>query len=212
MDNAARQNIMTDEIPETMQRMLRSTPSDMFDSLLISVQRKIMLVSDDLPIRQLALSIGFDRSTNLHPVLAHAADGENIDFDTYIRWTAWLVEWGHSYLGVTGEMLARSCVLDAQDGSSPGAIFQSLSGVIGGANAELNSHVKATVQCFWTWWNDHKTESFRAKATGQLLENLIRGQNGDYQVILRAVRGLMRRMPQFDAYFRIWMRGHFIEI
>jgi cellulose synthase operon protein C len=204
--------IMTDEIPETMQRMLRSTPSDMFDSLLISVQRKIMLVSDDLPIRQLALSIGFDRSTNLHPVLAHAADGENIDFDTYIRWTAWLVEWGHSYLGVTGEMLARSCVLDAQDGSSPGAIFQSLSGVIGGANAELNSHVKATVQCFWTWWNDHKTESFRAKATGQLLENLIRGQNGDYQVILRAVRGLMRRMPQFDAYFRIWMRGHFIEI
>lgn len=193
-----------------MRDQLRTGRTDIFDSVVLAMQRNVLLVTDDLPTRQFGRALGLRASAWLHQVFGVAADQKRIDFDTFIRWSANLVDAGHSYIGVNGQALARSVRLDAENGEAPGYLFKSLCKVIGGRTAEPPSHVVAVLGCLRDLWTDPTTISFRQATTGLLLRQLIRERQVDHAFMLRAVLHYARDLPELVSYILGWAQGHFL--
>lgn len=201
--------VASDDIHEGLREYLRLGRSDIFDGLILARQSGTLLITDDLPTRDIDRALGGDRSAWLHVVFHVALRGEAIDFDQYVRWTAHLVDAGHNYLGVSAQALAQAARLDASAGAAPGYLFRNLSSMIGGRAAEPTSHVQAVVGCLRELWDDHRALGFRQPVTGHLLRQLIR-EREDYQPILRAVLASSRVMFGLSDYVRGWLQGHFL--
>ena len=58
-------------------------------------------------------------------------------------------------------------------------------------------------------WNDPSARRYRERATGLLLEQLVRDRTSDYRRILRTVMWVVTDMPALNAYLIAWLRGHF---
>jgi hypothetical protein len=199
-----------DQLPSALRDHLRTGRTDLFDSVVLAMQHKVLLITDDLPTREFGRALGFGASAWLHQVFGMAAEQKRIDFDTFIRWSANLVDAGHSYIGVNGQALTRAVRLDAENGEAPGYLFKSLNKVIGGRNAEPRSHVVAVLGCLRDLWMDSTTMSFRQATTGLLLRGLMQERQADYALMLRAVLHYARDLPELTSYIRGWVRGHFL--
>jgi hypothetical protein len=205
-----RPSMAREALPPALREHLRAGPSGIFDSLVIAEQARILLVTDDLPTREIGRSVVSVESAWTHKVFELALDEKRIDIDTFIRWTAHVISYGHNYIGVTGQALARALLLDAETGQAPGYLFNSLSKVIGGRNADPASHIRACLNCLRDLWLDDGALEYRSRATGLLLEQLIRERYDDHVLMLRAVLHSVRDRPQLLRYILSWMQGHFI--
>ncbi|MES0057280.1 tetratricopeptide repeat protein [Mesorhizobium sp. M0078] len=201
--------LLTDDLPKELIEFLHGGRSDIFDSVALAIQKQHLLVSDDRPVREFAHIMGWSRSAWLHQVFGVAAERRHIDFDTFIRWSADLVDSGHSYIGVSGVALARSFRIDAAEGKAPGYLYRTLSKVIGGRGAEPRSHILAVLECLRDLWLDGSTYPSRQPATGLLLERLIY-ERQDYVPMLRAVQRHVEDLPFLSEYLARWVRGHFL--
>ena len=201
--------ILTDDLPPELAEFLHGGRSDIFDSVAVAVRNKHLLVSDDRSTREFAHIVGWGRSAWLHQVFGVAAEQGHIDFDTLIRWSADLVDSGHTYIGVSGAALVRAFELDAASGKAPGYLYRTLCKVIGGRGAEPISHVLAVLQCLRDLWSDSSTHPFRQAATGLLLEHLIK-ERSDYVALLRTVQKYAQDLPFLGDYLARWVRGHFL--
>jgi cellulose synthase operon protein C len=204
--------VIQDSLPEAIREQLRSGQSDVFDSLALAIQTGRLLISDDLPTREIGRLLSFERSAWLHQVFGCALDRKRIDFDTFIRWTASLVEAGHGYIGVSAHALARSLAMDAEAGTAPGHLFSTLSKVLGGCAAEPRSHLMAVVGCLRDIWTGYPPKKYREAATSIMLRQLIRERTGDYPALLSAVNYYASDIPLLVDYLECWVRGHFLPI
>ena len=202
--------VASDDLPAALREHLRLGQSDVFDALVLARQNEMLLVSDDVTIREIDRVLGGDRSTWLQATFGVALDQKQTDLDRYVRWSANLVDAGQNYLGVSGAVLTHAARLDAELGKVPGYLFGSLSQIIGGEDAEIISHYHVTISCLGDLWTDHGAVSYRQPATGHLLRQLVRGREGDYVVILRAVLLWAKQIPALYEYTRAWLRGHFL--
>ncbi|MES2356356.1 MAG: hypothetical protein V4568_18540 [Pseudomonadota bacterium] len=199
-----------DDLPPALREYLHIVRSDMFDSLILATQTGILLVTDDLPIRDLSRVVGGAGSAWLHRIFGMALEQKRINLDTFIRWSVHLIDAGHNFIGVSGLALARAFRLDAKTEAIPGSLFGTLSKIVGGRNAEPRSHVEACLECLRDLWSDGTTQVCCQKATGLLLEQLLRERHDDYRQILLAIFLGGRRLPGFAEYIVGWARGHFI--
>jgi hypothetical protein len=200
----------SDDLPEGLRAHLRLGRSDIFDGLILARQSGTLLVTDDLPTREVDRVMGGRGGAWLHLVFGVAVDWKYIDFDQYVRWSAHLIDAGHNYLGVAGAMLAQAARLDAAAGDAPGYLFRTLSKMIGGRAAEPISHVQAVIGGLRDLWDDHRTVGYRQPVTGHLLRQLVRERDGDYQIILRTVLAGSQGTFGLSEYVRDWLRGHFL--
>jgi hypothetical protein len=106
----------SDDLPDSLREHLRNGRSDLFDSLILARQSGALLVTDDLPTREFDRVLDGNGGAWLHIVFGVATDWKLIDFDQYVRWSAALVDAGHSYLGVSAAALAQAARLDAATG------------------------------------------------------------------------------------------------
>ncbi|UEM24327.1 hypothetical protein JL100_032385 (plasmid) [Skermanella mucosa] len=201
--------VASDDMPEGLREHLRIGRSEIFDGLILARQSGTLLVTDDLPTREVDRVMGGSGGAWLHVVFSVALDWKPINFDHYVRWSAHLVDAGHNYLGVSGAVLAQAARLDAAAGNALGYLFRTLSNMIGGRAAEPISHVQAVVGCLRDLWNDHRTVGFRQSVTGHLLRQLIR-ERADYQIILRTVLARSQSTFGLSDYVRGWLQGHFL--
>ncbi len=201
--------VAREDLPAALREHLR-IGGHVFDSLVLAIQTELLLVTDDLPTREFNRLVGHGRGAWLHQVFSVAANRRNIDLDTYVRWSAALVDAGHNYLGMPGWVLARAALLDAGAGEAPGHLFKTLIKVIGGRNAEPLSHVSACNECLRHLWLDTGTLTYRQPATGLLLSRLIDERFKDYVEILRSLLWEARNLPDLVSYIHDFARGHFI--
>lgn len=199
-----------EELPPELRDYLRTRQSDIFDSIILAMQAGVLLVSDDLPTREISRSIGGNTGAWLHQVFSVALDRKQIDLETHVRWSANLIDAGHNYIGISGRALASGLRMDANTGQAPGHLFTTLSKVIGGKIADAPSHISACVGCLGDLWSDHATVDYRQPATGLLLRQLLRERFDDYGKILRALVYQLRHQPRLVQYIYDWARGHFI--
>jgi cellulose synthase operon protein C len=176
------------------------------------MQKDLLLITDDMPTRAFGRRFGAERSSWLQPVFMVANNRGKIDFDTYVRWTANLIDAAHNYVCVSGKALIHAASIDEQAGACPGYFFNQTTNMIGGAAAEPASHIRVVVEFLQHVWNDPSALGYRERATGFLLEQLIRERTVDYGRILRTVMWRVRHLPELIAYLSAWLRGHFLEV
>ncbi|MCK1668984.1 tetratricopeptide repeat protein [Bradyrhizobium sp. 153] len=204
--------IVPENIPGVLREFLRDGPWEIFDSLIVAMQRDMLLVTDDAPTREFARRFGFDRSTWLQPAFMVASNRHKIDFDTYVKWTAHLIGAGHNYICVSGGALIRAASIDAEAGECPGYFFRQITRMIGGAPAEPASHIRVVLEFLRHVWNDPGALRYRERATGFVLEQLVRERTADYGRILRTVVRASSGTPDLVQYLMAWLRGHFIDL
>jgi len=204
--------IVPENIPEVLREFLRDSAWEIFDSLIVAMQKKLLLVTDDMPTREFGRRFGFDRSTWLQPVFMVAGNRKKIDFDTYVKWTAHLIAAGHSYICVSGKVLIRAASIDAEAGECPGYFFKQIARMIGGAPAEAASHIRVAIEFLRHVWKDPAALGYRESSTGFLLQQLIRERTADYRRILRTIAWAFAGVPNLNAYLTAWLRGHFIDL
>jgi hypothetical protein len=141
-----------------------------------------------------------------------ASNRRKIDFDTYVRWTAHLIDAGHNYVCVSGKALIHAAEIDAQAGECPGYFFRQTTNTIGGAAAEPASHIRVVLEFLRRVWSGPSRVGYREKTTGLLLEKLIRERTADYRKILRTVAWVAADNMAMTLYISDWMRGHFIDL
>lgn len=226
--------VISDAIPDVIKDHVSLGFGDLFDTLVIAWQKDLLLLSDDLPIRQVAAELGFRKAAWTQGVLLTARDRRRLDNERYVRATAYLIGAGHDFVGVASDDLMLALWLDFQAVGAPGPLFNALSSVIGGRNADPVSHTGQVIRFLrrtwadwqtwhawstWTWWHrwdDPATERCRKRATSILLRCLIRERVGDYPVMIaniyRYVGGSdsMRGSPEFRVFLAQWVRGHFL--
>jgi hypothetical protein len=198
-----------DDLPTELREHLRLGRSDILDGIVLAREKRILLVTDDLPIRELNRVLEGGASTWLQVVFGVALDWKHIDLDQYVRWTADLVDAGRSYLSVTGPVLAQAARLDAAVGEAPGHLFRTLGQLVGGHIAEPVSHINATLMCLRELWEDHRAAAYREPVTSHLLSQLVSYRYDDYTDILRVVVFETRNSPVLSTYIKSWINGHF---
>jgi hypothetical protein len=117
---------------------------------------------------------------------------------------------GQNYVGVSANVLARAVELDSIAGKPPGELFESLSDMIGGSNAEPRSHVAVCIGFLRKLWAEEPTKAYRMPVTGLLLDRLLRGRHEDYLAILRGLVKNLSDIDELPEYIRSWARGHLI--
>jgi cellulose synthase operon protein C len=203
---------VSDKTPEVLRDFLRDSPSEIFDSLFLAMEKELLLITDDMPTREFGRRFGFERSTWLQPAFMVASNRRKIDFDTYVRWTAHLIGAGHNYVCVSGKALIRAASIDAGAGECPGYFIKQVARMIGGAAAEPPSHIRVVVEFLRHVWNDPSALGYRERATGFLLDQLVRERTADYRRILRTVMWAVADIPALTVYIAAWMRGHFLDL
>lgn len=198
-------------VPAVFREQLRQGRTELFDALLLAHATGWLLVSDDLPTRAFGGTALGQSSAWLHAVFNEALARGHMDEACFIRCTANLIEAGHSYIGVTGAMLAQAARLDAAAGAAPGYLVRSLAQMIGGAIADPPSHVGAVIGCLQALWLDPAAQNFREPISGHLLRRLVQGRPHDCGVILNSILYLSRAQTRLYAYIQAWITGHFLR-
>ena len=202
--------VAADRLPAEFREHLRAGRGDTLDGIAVALQEGLLLVTDDLPTRELARLLGGVRSCWLHHTFGTALARGRIDLERYVRWSAHMVEAGRSYIGVSGTALHLALLLDAVEGPAPGRLYRTLVRVIGGPNAEPSSHVATALECLAKLWHGDGAGVDREAATSLLLRQLLSGRHDDYGAILRTVILAVRPVPALLAFALAWARGNFI--
>lgn len=204
--------IASETLPDELRQFVRRPAKGIFDALVIAMQKNILLVTDDLPTREIGQVFGFRRSSWLQPVFLVALNKKKIDFDTYTQWMGHLIGAGHSYIGVSSANLICAAQIDHDAGECPGYFFREISRMIGGIVAEPISHINVVVEFLRHVWQTPSTRPYREKSTSLLLEQLTRERTNDYGRILRSVGVRVTDIPELRRYFAAWLTGHFLRI
>jgi Flp pilus assembly protein TadD len=202
--------IVREDLPPILRDFIRAGRSDVFDCLAVAKQAGVMLVTDDLPTREFSRLLAGVEGAWLHKVFEVALHQKSIDLDTFVRWTAHLINAGHDYISVTAQGLVRALHLDAETGRPPDYFFKTLCKVIGGRNAQPISHIKVCAACLVEIWSSPNTPDYRSQASGLLIQQLVRERNDDFVSILRGLLLLVGDSPPLVGYILSWARGHFI--
>jgi hypothetical protein len=173
----------------------------------LALEKDLLLVTDDLPTREFGRRFGVSQSTWLQAVLIVAHNKKKLDFDKYVRWTANLIDAGHNYVGVSGQVLVRAALMDAENGKCPGYFFGQVVKMLGGTPAEVRSHIRVAVEFLQYAWGNPAALPYRENATGVLLQNLVRDRSHDRREILRVVKQCARTYPTLVRYLTVWSRG-----
>ena len=201
--------IVTDDLPEELKEQFRSIDFDLLDAVLLAKQLDFLFLSDDLGSRELGESVGLTRSAWLHLVMLVAAEFGRVEFDTYVRWSANLLEAKRWYLGVSWLVLARALELDMAASNKIDRLYTAVISTIGGQHAEPGSHIEVCTHFLEHIWSHSKFSGVREPATGMLLRRLITDRR-DRGVILRTFVRLWNPDGSLFRYVMRWIQGHFL--
>jgi hypothetical protein len=198
-------------VPEQFRDLIRSGKGDVLDGLFVAREAGMLYVSDDMPIREIAMSIFRKGGAWLHEIFQVAVSQQFCGLDDYARWTAHLIDAGQSYIGVSGATLHHSLRLDAlTGGEAPGYFFKTIVQSSGGAEAEMVSHINACVQFIEHAWEDPALYHCRKLATGTMLEKMLRSRASDWPIVLDEIVRSAQVGSDFQDYIRSWQLGHFL--
>lgn len=204
--------IVPETAPQSLREFRRDSALEIFDSVILSMQKSLLLVTDDMPTRDFGRQLGVTRSSWLQPIFMIANNRGKLDFETYVKWSAHLIGAGHNYVCVSGQTLVRAATIDARSGECPGYFLKQTVKMLGGAAAEPESHVRVAVEFLHLLWSDDSALPYRERATGMLLDHLVRERTRDYRQILLTVMWQVRAIPRLTEYLQSWLRGHFIDL
>lgn len=167
-----------------------------------------VLVSDDMHFRQWAEAVSSVNGVWLQSVFAFALEAGDIDQARYASLLVKLAWRRHGHLAIDSQALLDAFHADTAPDMPD---FHALAHFIGNKNAEMKSHLKvmmAFLNQIWKYENSFDLK--RMKATGVLLERLIRHTGVTWALTVALVKNSVGGPLQ--QYIDNWIRGHFLSV
>lgn len=188
---------------------------ELFDPITLARQQGMVLVSQDLNLRQWALGLGAMSATWLQPVLALAGEAGVATHDQYACAVAQLSYLRHEHLWLNPEVLVGILRLEE---SPAEALLDAALNELFFDGADLESHTKVAIAFMANVATD-EVESGRAlRSIGKVLNRMTTGRE-DWRSVLRMVERVLRGEARrsFAArtawrYVRAWAVGHCLGI
>lgn len=187
--------------------------SDFLDDIRAAEGARLLLVSEDQALRNLAKADYVVPSTWLQPLLMMALDRKIMDEGKYRDSIIAMIDSQFHFISVSWQLLASS--IRGTRGHSLPTVFEKLASKLGGKNAELSSHLSVAFQVAAAAWRDSDlTQTVRKGVVGRLLERLIEDRDlAEIRMIIATWLQLERqamRVEGMQEYVFEWLRGHFI--
>jgi hypothetical protein len=192
---------------------LASTITDTFGSDVLDpayvAQDGYVLVSDDLYYRQIAShAVAAIRGVWLQAVFAFAHGSGLIDGKRHADIAVKLAWRRHSHLTLDAPTLLEVWHADTQDDLSD---FRALSAFIGTKNADMPSHLSVVLAFLVRIWRDGGWLDLKVqRATGILLEQLVRFRQQDWHLVLALI--VVDTPADLQSYVMRWVSGHFLDV
>jgi cellulose synthase operon protein C len=202
-----------DSLPDEMRAVILDMGTPLFDEVFIANENDLLLLVDDLRLRQWGSGLGVTRSCWLHWALGYVVDEKLAEISDYAVWSAKLLARGQSYLGLSTTVFFEALRTDMRDGlKKPSIVFETLTTCIGGTKADIESHVRVTAQIIYGLWRGTEFIDLREGATGILLRRVTAERYSDHGLILSVLMHVFRSTPLAARYIRDWSRGHFLKV
>lgn len=200
---------MAPDEPSELASMLTETfGPDVLDAADFAASGYVLL-SEDLYYRQTAIAaVGSSaRGVCLQSALAFARERKLISEERHAATVVRLAWRRHSHVSLDAETLFQTWETDP---TADFANFAALAEFIGTRNAEMQSHLVVVTAFLDRLWRVPNAPSVRVmKATGILLDKLIRFQQADWATTLTLVADASDR--RLREYVVAWTRGHFLD-
>jgi hypothetical protein len=216
---ANERDAIIEEIKRTVQVLPVDAPNDLtplelqisetfgdqlLDPIYLAAERGCLLVSDDLRLRQIAAQTRQVSGVWLLATLRFAVVNKRIQIDRFSEAVGGLAEFRHAHVQLDVPVLWHLFKQSGADGRFAAAIE-----FLGTKNANMEAHVEVSasfLQILWRTVDVDKTS--RDKATGLVIQKLIRHHGSSWSTILNALR--MDAPWQMVDYINGWQRGHFL--
>jgi hypothetical protein len=201
--------------PAELSDLVARFGSEFIDEARAAQGSNRLFLCEDYALRLLAMAAFRITGTWLQPVLMLARDDGHLSFDQYRGTLVSMIQTRLDFITVDSGVIASA--LPPTTSLQLPRDFLTLAARIGGAKAELSSHIQAALGAIAQFWNDGSLPwTLRQAAVGTLLENLCRDRTLDHvRVIIRSFALFNRRILNdafFDDYLIGWVRGHFIPL
>ncbi|KXV34299.1 hypothetical protein AD940_07840 [Gluconobacter thailandicus] len=188
-----------------------------FDPINLAIAENLIILSDDLNLRQYAANQGVKGGAWLQAVLNVFAEDGRISHDQYLVGVGMLGAMRHGHLSLNVQTLLQMLALD-----DPRAfdLFNAAIQFIGGRNAHMPSHISVSVQTMKGVWQLKLPSWQHSRVIGRLLTQWVRSRPDDWKAVLHVIDAeLAKHVRAGDHlaqrtrdYVEAWIRGHFYDL
>lgn len=194
----------------------RYSAAQVMDPLYLAHSEGVILISDDLNLRQFAIPVGVTSSAWLQVVLRTMVDCNALDERDYLIAVGMLAAMRHDHVWLDAPTLIGILTLDDPRADN---LFEAAIQFMGGRKAEMASHMGVTTTFMMTVWHTALTGWKQGRAIGALLSKLLR-ERPDWKAVLYVLdRELVMHMRAghsgarlAHAYLEGWIKGHFYDL
>jgi tetratricopeptide (TPR) repeat protein len=191
-------HILFKDIPNYPERGL-------FDTILVAEGSNRILICEDFYYRLLSTQDKNDSATWLQPILIVARDQEMLAPEKYDELLFYMLDSNFKYISVDSESLCRVANYKTD---LEGKKFNKFAEAIGGASAEIRSHLGVVISFIREMWKEYDPPLKNKAQTSKILECLLRGRANDHREIILALFQISAS-EQFRRYLLRWLKGHF---
>ncbi|OAJ69143.1 PIN domain-containing protein [Gluconobacter cerinus] len=188
-----------------------------FDPINLARAEDLIILSDDLNLRQFAESQGVKGGAWLQAVLNVFAREALISRDQYLAGVGMLGALRHGHLSLNVQTLLQMLSLDDPRSFD---LFNAAIQFIGGRNAHMPSHIDVSVETMRGVWRLNLPSWQQSRAIGRLLTQLVRSRPDDWKAVLHIIDAELAehiRVGDYYAqwardYMATWIKGHFYDL
>ncbi|MFO1097892.1 MAG: hypothetical protein U1E81_06350 [Xanthobacteraceae bacterium] len=205
----------TTDLSRDLRSLVARFGSAFIDDAIAAQGAGVILLSEDQSLRALATAEFGIKTTWLQPVLMRARDNGHITQSEYREAIRWLIESRFEFVSVDSDMLIAA-ISGASAVPLP-KVFTTVASRIGGAKADMRSHLGVAFGAIKIFWNDRNIPDLvKSAAVGSLLENLTKERPIEHvlAILVKAIRFGKSELADlyFNQYVENWRIGHFIVI
>ncbi|WP_156831299.1 tetratricopeptide repeat protein [Arhodomonas aquaeolei] len=183
--------------------------NDFIDDMWAAHGSENLLLCQDQVYRLLAKKYLGVAGSWIQPLLMIARDEKSLSRKEYNEAVMHLVELGDRFISIDPDVLIAA----ARDEANPVRRFDRVAGQLGGAEADISSHIIVAAKFLDAVWSEQRHALTTKKQTSILLENLIRARR-DWRDIIGALRWVFGwrfgHNAELDNYILLWLQGHFL--
>jgi len=199
--------LLPDDVPDIIVNLAEKLGEAAFEGIYLARRKRTIFVCDDLSLREVAKDFANVEAIWMQPILMAARNAKRLDGVVYSKLLAGLAANGH-HTSIHAEDLENAYT---GKGATTFYDFVALANCLGGKTAEMRSHVGVTIRFLLRLWAEEAPEySLREKATGIVLESLLRHRRSDWSEAIGYIAAATRRHHGLGEYIVDWLKGHFL--
>lgn len=190
---------------------------EIFDPINLARTEDVIILSEDLKIRQYAASQGVKGGAWLQVVLNVLAENGLITRDQYLVGIGTLGALRHEHLSLDAQTLLEMLALDDPRAFT---LFNAAIQFIGGRNAHMPAHIAVSVDTMRGAWRLNLPSWQQSRVIGRLLTQLVRSRPDDWKAVLHVVDAELAKYAHVGDhlsqrardYLVDWIKGHFYNL